>query len=294
MSQASGMLTMRCCTPASAWARARATTSAGVMRPGRRSTSSSAVISISATSRPSRRSGSRSTSSLRADLVRLEDEEVAGVGVPGDEAESAPSPLPPIMIGGWGRASGCGRMIGSASSQKRPAKGTGRRPRADGRSEASPRACAKRSRRSGQGMPRPRASCWYQPAPIPKVSRPPESTSTVVAVFTSSPGERNMAQPDEGAEPDPRGHAGQEAEGRVGLEHRLLRPAQAGVVGELEEMVHHPERLEPGSSAAWAMSTRWPRRAGVPPGKLKEGSCKPRRIGQPPQPAVPVRRRRAG
>jgi hypothetical protein len=50
--------------------------------------------------------------------------------------------------------------------------------------------------------------------------------------------------PNEGPQPDPGRGAGQEAEGRVCLEHRRLRPAQAGIGRKLPEVVHDPQAGE--------------------------------------------------
>ena len=68
----------------------------------------------------------------------------------------------------------------------------------------------------------------------------------MVAVFTSSPGSRKRAHPTSAPSAQAVGDAGKEAKGCVGLEHRLVRPAPTGIGGKLEEVVHDPQRLEPG------------------------------------------------
>ena len=52
--------------------------------------------------------------------------------------------------------------------------------------------------------------------------------------------------PDQCPEAQAVGDAGQEAEGCIRLEHRLVRAAPTGIGGKLKEVVHHPQRLEPG------------------------------------------------
>ena len=67
---------------------------------------------------------------------------------------------------------------------------------------------------------------------------------------------------DERPEPDPLRDGGGEAKGGVALQHRVLSRA---AVGQLEEVVHHPEGVEPGGLG--------------PPGQLREarGRSRPSR-----------------
>ncbi len=58
------------------------------------------------------------------------------------------------------------------------------------RCAASPRAARSARASGGNGTPRPRCSRSNQAAPMPSIARPPESTSSVVTVFTSTPGWR--------------------------------------------------------------------------------------------------------
>ena len=58
-------------------------------------------------------------------------------------------------------------------------------------------------------------------------------------------GMAEMDTGDQWAELDPVRRLGQEPERRVRLEHRLLRAPPAGVLGQLEPVVHHPEAGEP-------------------------------------------------
>ena len=89
--------------------------------------------------------------------------------------------------------------------------------------------------------PEARDSSSFQAAPIPSQARPPDRTSSVVAAFTHSAGVAVVDATDHQAEPGALRLGGHEAERRPALEHRLLGPADAP---DLEEMVHHPDRIE--------------------------------------------------
>ena len=74
---------------------------------------------------------------------------------------------------------------------------------------------------------------------MPSIARPFDSTSRVVTILASRPGIAVRRAGDQQAEPDVLGLAGEVAEGRVALQHRLGRTAE---VLHLEPVVHHREQ----------------------------------------------------
>ena len=90
------------------------------------------------------------------------------------------------------------RPAGTAGSSAAasPGRGGPRRPPCEPRSpvhiswaiRSVSSSISKRSARGGNGKPRPPDSSWFQAAPMPSQARPPDSTSSVVAALTQSPG----------------------------------------------------------------------------------------------------------
>ena len=231
---------------------------------------------------------------LGADLVRLEDEEVARVGVARHEAQGAALAV----------AADHDRRVGSRQ-RLRPDDRLGELTETAGEGGA---VIGPELMGDLEGLLEPReALAAFRPRDAepdglvlvpagadPEGQAPAREDVDGGRGLHEQSGRAEHGAPDEGAEPDPRRDAGKEPEGRVGLEHRLLRSAPSGVGGELEEMVHHPERLEPGLLGGLgdvdevaAESRRAAREAEG--GKLQSEAHR-----SPPQPAVPVRRRRAG
>ena len=184
------------------------------------------------------------------------------------------------MIGGCGWAIGCGdaQRLGPAGSA-RPGTARRRRSTSAGRSAASPPAARTARRPAGTARRGPGAPARTRPRRCPSSARPPESTSSVVTVFASSPGWRyvtpvtsrpsgirSLRRPGSRASCSPRASA--------------RRPADPV---DLEEVVHQRKWANPASSAARATSPSVGAIASTPPGQAKLVTWIPTfTLGHPP------------
>ena len=186
-----------------------------------------------------RRSAARSTSSLWA-ISSGAAEDVAGVGVLGDEPQGLPLAAAADEDARPRRADR--RRAGTASPRAGSAALRRRRRRRStsaGRSGGPPRVARTARPSAGTGTPSPRCSRSYQAAPIPSSARPPDSTSRVVTILASRPGWRYVTPVTRSRSRRRSRQAGHEPEGGVALEHRVLG---RGHPVHLEVVVHERER----------------------------------------------------
>ncbi len=95
--------------------------------------------------------------------------------------------MPPIRTGGPGRWTGCGSWRPGGIVKNVPLYPAA--PPQTARSAAT--YSSARAPRAAIGTPDPVNSSASQPEPMPRSSRPPDSTSTVAACLASSSGEAN-------------------------------------------------------------------------------------------------------
>ena len=118
-------------------------------------------------------------------------EDVARVGVLGDQAEGLPLAAA-ADDDPRARRADRHRAAERLFELVVPAVGTRRcrRSTSAGRSGSPPRAARSAPATGGNGTPRPRCSRSYHAAPMPSSARPPDTTSSVVTVLARSPGWR--------------------------------------------------------------------------------------------------------
>ncbi len=105
---------------------------------------------------------------------------------------SAASERPPIQIGGPGRCTGLGSMDTSSNWVKRPAKLAGLS-RQSVRTTSMP--SVTRAPRSRWGTPHSSNSFGFSPpTPTPKISRPPDSASSVAVALAAMAGARRASR----------------------------------------------------------------------------------------------------
>ena len=116
--------------------------------------------------------------------------DVAHVGVLRDERSVRFSPLPPIMIGGPPAWIGFGTFARVAVLSRSGRRTSAVRRAARGRSGPLPRAGRAVRRARGNRSRSPSCSTSYHAAPMPRIARPCEITSSVVTILASSAGLR--------------------------------------------------------------------------------------------------------
>ena len=196
---------------------------------------------ISAGSRPSAAQCSCRTATLWRTVVGVA-EQVAGVGVAGDEPKRAP------LARCRRRGSACAPGAGAGSTSPRATvivrPSNARRALAPHQRQQLERvlqALVALAPAAGTPTRRARARARTTPRRGRSSARPPDSTSRVATTFAEV---REVAVGDAGderAEPDALGHAREVGERGVALEHVLpLAPD----LRDLEEVVHHPQARE--------------------------------------------------
>ncbi len=179
---------------------------------------------------------------LAGDVVEpAEPGGVPGVGVAGGQPEH------PLALGrDQDRRPPCRRrqeLRARRSGDQRPSKST-RSP--SSRRLMTSRSSSNRPTRWSNGNPNAAYSGSCQPQPRPRISRPPETSSSVAAHLGHQAGVPERRAHDERAELDARDHRRQGRQDRPGLVEAFV-----GLAREAEDqVVEHPDRVEAGALGA--------------------------------------------
>ena len=202
-------------------------------------------------------------------------------------------PIEPSISGGPPGRTGAGRARSPRPGRRRRRSRT--RPSASSR-RTMVKASSKRETRWSKGKPKARYSRSFQPAPSPRISRPPEMPSTVAACLASIAGAWKPVDATRG----PSSTRSVTAASAASDVHDLPRAPGRAVREVVEQVVAEPERVEPrGLGGPGHGDQLRPGHVPLHLGQLHadpaptrhDGDCtesRPGRLGETPSPRLPA------